>query len=69
MKGNGPHLVLCGVENEMALNDAFNRLKDQGVPCCGEYEPDFVGHPLTAVATGPLVGDARKPLRQFRLLK
>lgn len=63
-----PHLVLCAVENEAALEDAFNRLKDLHVSCCAFYEDDFVGQPMTAVATAPLVGAQRRPLRCYPLL-
>jgi hypothetical protein len=62
-----PNLVLCAVEDEAALEDAFNALKDAGVPCVGWYEEDMGGR-LTAVATGPLRGPERKPLRWFHLL-
>jgi hypothetical protein len=62
-----PHLIVCAVEGERALTDAFESLKEQGVPCCAYYEPDFQDA-ITAIATAPLRGDARKPLRPFRLL-
>ena len=63
-----PNLVLCSVPDEAALAAAFNRLKELGVPCCSWSEPDMGGS-LTAVATGPLRGEARNPLRGFALLK
>ena len=63
-----PHLVVCGVEDERELNDSFNRLKEQGVPCC-EWREDDMGNQATAVATAPLQGNrARKPMKGFRLL-
>lgn len=58
---------MCVVEDEAALADAFNRLKDANVPAIGYYEDDFKGA-LTAVATGLLRGEQRRPLRRFRLL-
>lgn len=61
-----PYLVVCSVRDETELDAAFNRLKEQGVPCCAYYEPDFCGA-MTAVATAPLEGKARQPLRKFRL--
>lgn len=64
-----PHLVVCTVADEGSLNDLFNRLKEQGVPCCANYEPDFVGNQLTAIATGALQGEQRRPLRRLRLLE
>lgn len=62
-----PHLVVCAVADEPELDRAFNRLKELGVRCCAYYEDDM-GHALTAVATAPLAGPDRKPLRRFRLL-
>lgn len=62
-----PHLIVCAVADEQALAEAFNELKDAGVPCCGWYEDDMA-NALTAVATAPLRHDARRPLKGFRLL-
>ena len=63
-----PNLVICAVDNEQQLADAFNRLKDAGVPCCSWSEEDMGGE-LTAVATGMLQGEQRRHLRGFRLLR
>lgn len=63
-----PHLVVCAVEDERALENLFERLKQQGVPVVAYYEEDF-GNQLTAIATGLLVGEARKPLRHLKLLR
>lgn len=63
-----PNLVVCGVDSEEKLAAAFNNLKDLKVPCCSYAEPDFGGQ-MTAVATAPLRGDERKPMRKFQLLK
>lgn len=62
-----PHLVVCAVENESQLDDLFNDLKGQGVRCCGYTEPDM-DNSLTAIATAPLRGEQRRPLRKLRLL-
>lgn len=62
-----PHLVVCAVADEAEMLDAFNELKAAGVPCCGYHEDDMAGS-LTAVATAPLTGTDRKPLRRFKLL-
>lgn len=62
-----PHLVVCVVPDEGSLLTAFNRLKGSGVPCCGYHEDDM-GDALTAVATAPLRGSQRKPLRRLKLL-
>lgn len=63
-----PHLVVCAVDNEKALAEEFNRLKDLGIACCGFYENDLHNQ-LTAVATAPLHGKERKPLRNYQLLR
>ncbi len=62
-----PHLVVCAVEDEAALEACFNALKDAGVPCCAWMEDDMEDA-LTAIATAPLYGDARRPLRRLPLL-
>lgn len=63
-----PHLVVCAVPDETSLADLFEGLKLQGVPCCAYYENDM-DDALTAVATGLLAGEARRPLRRLVLLK
>ena len=63
-----PNLVVCAAAGEPELAEAFNRLKAAGVPCCAWYEEDM-GKALTAIATAPLSGDRRKPLRRFKLLR
>jgi hypothetical protein len=64
-----PHVVVCTADDEKELNDLFNRLKEDRVPCCANYEPDFQGMPLTAIATAALKGDQRRPLRRLPLLE
>ena len=63
-----PNLVVCGIPDEAALVAEFNRLKALGVPCC-EWREEDLGGQATAVATGPLEGAARNPLRGYRLLR
>lgn len=63
-----PNLVLCAVADEAELTATFNHLKECGVPVCGWYEDDMGGR-LTALATGILTGDGRKPFRKFKLLE
>lgn len=63
-----PHLVLCRARDEQDLNALFNSLKEQGVPCCAWYEDDL-DDSLTALATAPLRGPERKPLRNLPLLR
>lgn len=63
-----PHLVVCAVADERALQVVYNKLRAVGVPCVGWREDDM-GNSLTAVATSPLRGKAREPLRQLPLWK
>jgi hypothetical protein len=62
-----PNLVVCAVADEAELVAAFNRLKEKQVPCCAWMEEDMGGQ-MTAVATAPLFGDRRRPLKRFKLL-
>jgi hypothetical protein len=62
-----PNLIVCLVENEPQLAEAFERLKASGVPAVAWTEEDM-GRQLTAIATGILDGEQRKPLRRFRLM-
>lgn len=62
-----PNLVVCAVRDEPELAAAFERLKEQGVPCCAWYEDDM-GKALTAATAAPLEGKARRPFRDFKLL-
>lgn len=63
-----PHLVLCHVASVPALMNAAGRLALAGVRFQLFHEPDWDGVP-TALATEPLRGEARAPLRRFPLLK
>jgi hypothetical protein len=63
-----PNLVVCTLPDERQLDELFNRLKELGVPVCAWYEEDM-GRRLTAIATGPLRGDQRRPLRNLKLLR
>jgi superfamily II DNA/RNA helicase len=62
-----PHLVLCAVANEHALDELFNRLKEKGVRVCAWYEDDMQNQ-LTAIATAPLSGPERRPLKRLKLV-
>lgn len=59
--------MLCGVASEEELLAAFERLKEQDIPCC-LWREDDMGMKATAVATGPLRGKQRRPLKGFKLL-
>lgn len=54
-----PHLVLCSVPDEESLRRLSERLSFKGVPYRSFNEPDR-DNELTAIATPPLCGDARK---------
>jgi len=60
--------VCVGVPDEAALLDAFEELKEQGLPVVLWREEDLGGQ-ATAVGTGLVRGEQRKPFRRFRLLK
>lgn len=62
------HFVLVGVQDEEKLMDVAAYLIKHGIAYELFHEPDFgLGH--TAIATIPLFGDDRKPMRKFQLLK
>ena len=63
-----PHLVLCHVNSIPALLRAAESLRAAGIRFQIFHEPDLGGAP-TALATEPLRGEARAPLRRFPLLK
>ena len=63
-----PHLVLCHVPSIDGLLRAADRLRGAGVRFRLFHEPDLGGAP-TALATEPLRGEDRAPLRRFPLLK
>ena len=66
--GAHPHIVLCHVPSIPALMHAAGQLNRAGVRFQLSHEPDWDGVP-TALATEPLRGEARAPLRRFPLLK
>ncbi len=61
-----PHIVLCEVRDEHALKACYDRLSARGVQCVRFHEPDR-DNELTAVATEPVIGDARKAFRKLKL--
>jgi hypothetical protein len=66
--GDHPHVILCHLSSIAALMNAADGLALAGVQFQLFHEPDWDGVP-TALATGPLRGEARAPLRRFPLLK
>jgi hypothetical protein len=63
-----PHLVLCGVRNLTRLLACSDHLTRCQIPFTVWREPAR-GNEITAIATGLLHGDARRPLRKYQLLK
>ena len=61
------NIVLFGVKNQQALIEASEYLTLHGIDYEMFYEPDITG--FTAIATEPLFGDERTPLKRFKLLK
>lgn len=62
-----PHLVLCAVENERHLSQAASKLRGAGLSITEWREPDQ-GNALTAIASPPVSGDARKLFKRYQLL-
>lgn len=63
-----PHVVLCGVRDESTLLRYCERLEDRGIPFSRFTEPDR-NDELTAIATAPVNGEARKVFRKLQLVK
>ncbi len=63
-----PHLVVLAVENEEELKREYDRLRSQGIPVSPYFEDDM-DNAMTAIATAPLHGQARKAFRKLNLLK
>lgn len=61
------HMVLCGAHSSDELFGISEHLQSHGIAHEMFYEPDIDGH--TAIATEPLVGSNRLPLKRFRLLQ
>jgi hypothetical protein len=61
------NIVLCGCPDEVKLKDIADYLASKSIEHECFYEPDIDAY--TAIATQPLVGDLRKPLRKFRLMQ
>jgi hypothetical protein len=60
------NIVLCACEDEVKLSKIAEYLSKHQIDFKMFYEPDVDAH--TAIATQPLVGDVRKPLRRFSLM-
>lgn len=62
------HMVLIGVPSEEKLVNTARYLEDHEIAHRMFHEPDY-GMGFSAIATEPIHGDRRKPLRKFQLLK
>lgn len=60
------YIVLCGADNEEHLQGISEHLDRYSIDHEVFFEPDVAA--FTAIATKPLIGDARKPLRKFNIL-
>lgn len=61
-----PHMVLIGVEDQDQLKRTAEYLERHGIEYEMFHEPDYdTGY--TSIATMPLRGEDRKPLRKYRL--
>ena len=70
LKANDEHpsLIICTVKGESQLHRAANETEACGIRIKRFYERDR-SNELTAFATEPLIGEARKPMRKFQLMK
>lgn len=63
----GNYMVLCGVNQEADLLSISEYLSFEGIKHSLFYEPDIESY--TAIATKPLIGSERKPMKRFQLMK
>lgn len=68
LQSEHPRLVVCGVEDEPSLHRARDHLLQAGVRCRTFSDSDL-DNQVTALATEPVRGPARRPFRRFRLLR
>lgn len=62
------HIVLIGTKNQAELRETAEYLERHGIEFEMFFEPDYdTGY--TAIATRPLFGKERRPLKRFQLLK
>lgn len=61
------HMVLFPAKHEDDLRSISERLERLGIEHEMFYEPDISAY--TAIATRPLIGDERVPLRKYRLMQ
>ncbi len=61
----GNYMVLCGASCEQELISISEQLTNEGIEHTMFYEPDVSS--FTAIATQPLRGKQRQPLRRYKL--
>lgn len=61
------YACLMSAKNEDHLLDISEYLHSKGIDHAMFFEPDINAH--TAIATRPLVGDERAPLKRFEMMK
>lgn len=65
--GPGNYMVLCSAKSESELFNISRYLEQDNIVHEMFFEPDVNSY--TAIATQPLIGDLRKPMKRFRLKK
>lgn len=63
-----PHLVVCGVNNELQLEQAAARLEKAEI-LFREFREADIGDQLTAIATQPVFGEDRRHFKKYKCLK
>ena len=63
----GNYMVLCGADSEAELFGISSWLTERSIEHEMFYEPDIEA--FTAIATAPLKGKDRHPMRRFKLKK
>lgn len=63
-----PSVITLNVKNEAQLNKILKRLAADGIEHYPFYEPDR-GNELTAIASGPMTGNNRKPFKKYNLVQ
>ena len=63
-----PHLVVCGVANEVKLLSAASYLNKSDIPFVLFRESDL-NNQATALATAPIVGQWRETMNRYHLLE
>lgn len=65
--GEHSHMCVFEIDGEEKLLDAASHLTDVNIPFQMFHETDINQH--TAICTTPLIGEARKQLRKYRMYR